>query len=688
MTLRAETKCLRACDSRAKVKTLNRYLRADLSPFCTHLIFWEHESDRLNFKAYLQRFLPHATTVMCGKNRDTMDTCISRARGGGQIILLKHTGFWCDQMALAVEDASLRGMPGHKHRSCLRVPANVMDYFLDFDVLKHSASHVADSITQKLSMAARSEQDIIGFRKAEKGRLLYTWQLVLTYKRTAWFLRWAEWVIGTAVILVAFGTTCCAVFVTGRTRGPIACGVMSVATGFLIAMERYLECGKKAAALELAKERITSEIYCYRSRTGDYSQGGSANQLQESLEAFKRWRDRRRDKRDYTRDIFAKWETTRHAHDVSKSLTQLDETSRFQSAMADEDDAEGARDVDDAAARRPADARNVRAARFQAEVREIERNLVDTALKSEPLLRGMDFDDYRQKYLYPQERWAATKKVVNTVVDAAYAGVDAADSVKSAATASVRGAWRTRKEGKRWAGWGARPADGAAPKVAPTWSDESDSEESDTDFVIVDPRFCVQHGRATKESDEAEDDGVALVTGDDYEKFRVAMELQRLRQLAHAYGRAQQGLEILRLSFVAAAAFAAIVARQDFVVVLIALGTAVSAFSTMIGGPQRVAMLLATCSELHRTRIWWYSLSTVEKRQLPHRERLVSETEAALDRLAGMWAVQSIRRARARDGPDGGGDDANAGKKADGTPLRRRGSRPTASAVPVAAGHQ
>ena len=65
MTLRAETKCLRACDSRAKVKTLNRYLRADLSPFCTHLIFWEHESDRLNFKAYLQRFLPHATTVPC-----------------------------------------------------------------------------------------------------------------------------------------------------------------------------------------------------------------------------------------------------------------------------------------------------------------------------------------------------------------------------------------------------------------------------------------------------------------------------------------------------------------------------------------------------------------------------------------------------------------------------------------------
>ena len=60
----------------------------------------------------------------------------------------------------------------------------------------------------------------------------------------------------------------------------------------------------------------------------------------------------------------------------------------------------------------------------------------------------------------------------------------------------------------RWAGWGARPADGAAPKVAPTWSDESDSEESDTEFVIVDPQFCVQHGGIHREP--LERDGVVI----------------------------------------------------------------------------------------------------------------------------------------------------------------------------------
>ena len=89
---------------------------------------------------------------------------------------------------------------------------------------------------------------------------------------------------------------------------------------------------------------------------------------------------------------------------------------------------------------------------------------------------------------------------------------------------------------------------------------------------------------------------VSLAEGRDAAEAAVARPLGQAggRQLAHRYGRAQQVLEILRLSFVAAAAFAAIVSRQDFVVVLIALGTAVSAFSTMIGGPQRVAMLLAT----------------------------------------------------------------------------------------------
>ena len=63
-------------------------------------------------------------------------------------------------------------------------------------------------------------------------------------------------------------------------------------------------------------------------------------------------------------------------------------------------------------------------------------------------------------------------------------------------------------------------------------------------------------------------------------------------------------------------------------------------------------MLISTISELHRIRIWWYSLSTVERRLLQHRERLVADTEGVLLTLAGAWAAASIKRARAAQDPD------------------------------------
>jgi hypothetical protein len=39
-------------------------LRAELSPYCTHMIFFRHEADKIAFSRYLWRLLPHATTVM------------------------------------------------------------------------------------------------------------------------------------------------------------------------------------------------------------------------------------------------------------------------------------------------------------------------------------------------------------------------------------------------------------------------------------------------------------------------------------------------------------------------------------------------------------------------------------------------------------------------------------------------
>ncbi len=124
-------------------------LRAELSPYCTHMIFFRHEADKIAFSRYLWRLLPHATTVMCGKNKHGFDKAIERAQGGGQLILLRSSGFWVDQMCQAIVDARNRRTAGYKKRSTLTVPSDVHDSsWLVFDALREDANHIADRITK------------------------------------------------------------------------------------------------------------------------------------------------------------------------------------------------------------------------------------------------------------------------------------------------------------------------------------------------------------------------------------------------------------------------------------------------------------------------------------------------------------------------------------------------------------
>ena len=99
------------------------------------------------------------------------------------------------------------------------------------------------------------------------------------------------------------------------------------------------------------------------------------------------------------------------------------------------------------------------------------------------------------------------------------------------------------------------------------------------------------------------------------------MNLRTLTKSSRRYGQIQQTLELARLCAWAATG-ASPFGHPEYVVVALAVVGGLSAFATLLGG-QRVAMLISTISELHRIRIWWYSLSTVERRLLQHRERLV-----------------------------------------------------------------
>ena len=140
--------------------------------------------------------------------------------------------------------------------------------------------------------------------------MLYAWQLVLTYRTNKFMLKRNEALLSLLTILVGFGTTCAGLaahagaLFAKDAQGELACGVLSTAMGFLLAAQRYFEFGSKAAACELAESQVSSLVYRYRTRTGDFAHGGSGNQLEESLAAFK---DQRTAKRRQDA-LFAKFE--------------------------------------------------------------------------------------------------------------------------------------------------------------------------------------------------------------------------------------------------------------------------------------------------------------------------------------------------------------------------------------------
>ena len=468
-------------------------------------------------------------------------------------------------------------------------------------------------------MASREESAIIGFNRAEQARLLYAWQLVLTYRRN--FERLSRWdlALSSITIICAMITTCTGLVAYAdpayfRGRGDVVAGLLSIVTGFLLGAQRYFEFGTKAAACELAESEVKSLIYRYRTRTGDFSYGdGGESQLKASQAAFRAARAERQARGQAFTRAFEKAEAS------------MKETGTFdESAMTTLRQFESTGEAD-AAADAPAPVArgsNVRAVHFQEQLVAAEARLRQSDVRTEPLQAGKTFAEYqRAGYMYEPAH-------SNTY-----------DQVRKLCCGWVR----TRRCCMWITGTG---VSAAGRRVAPADGD------ADTDIVTIDKDFSVRQGVMNSQDSEDRDDGIGLVTGDDYERFRLLMNLRTLTKSSRRYGQIQQTLELARLLCMGAATGASLFGHPEYVVVALAVVGGLSAFATLLGGQQRVAMLISTISELHRIRIWWYSLSTVERRLLQHRERLVADTEGVLLTLAGAWAAASIKRARAAQDPD------------------------------------
>ena len=185
---------------------------------------------------------------------------------------------------------------------------------------------------------------------------------------------------------------------------------------------------------------------------------------------------------------------------------------------------------------------NVRAVHFQEQLVAAEARLRQSDVRTEPLQAGKTFADEYQRagYMY----------------DPAHSNTY--DQVRKLCCGWVR----TR----RWCMWiTGTGVSAAGRRVAPADGD------ADTDIVTIDKDFSVRQGVMNSQDSEDRDDGIGLVTGDDYERFRLLMNLRTLTKSSRRYGQIQQTLELARLLCMGAATGASLFGHPEYVVVALAV---------------------------------------------------------------------------------------------------------------------
>jgi hypothetical protein len=145
------------------------------------------------------------------------------------------------------------------------------------------------------------------------------------------------------------------------------------------------------------------------------------------------------------------------------------------------------------------------------------------------------------------------------------------------------------------------------------------------------------------------DDGLRPISSEEYVKFRL---LPTVRMLELKIPRTQkvyaltQGLVLLCTML---ASVCAVLGLQAFIPAIVSL---VAAIEGSVQFDQTALKLVGqnnNLSQLQELRIWWQSLSMVQKTVPSNKEHLVETTEDAIEAEVGVWTAGIMRRSRRLD---------------------------------------
>jgi len=152
------------------------------------------------------------------------------------------------------------------------------------------------------------------------------------------------------------------------------------------------------------------------------------------------------------------------------------------------------------------------------------------------------------------------------------------------------------------------------------------------------------------------DDGLNVVTAEDFVKFRLQPAVSYLSRQSQLLGHALKALQVLIFLMTGATAAFAMLDLQAFVPLLITFATVLNGIMEFEQCSTRLRNVNAALLTLKNTYTWWHSLSMVEKRLPVNKDYMVRITESTRDAEISAWMKG---KGQVRKPKDEGGEDEN-----------------------------
>lgn len=139
------------------------------------------------------------------------------------------------------------------------------------------------------------------------------------------------------------------------------------------------------------------------------------------------------------------------------------------------------------------------------------------------------------------------------------------------------------------------------------------------------------------EDEFLKDDGVSLITAEDYVQFRLLPLLHYFHHRSRRLATIHNTMQTMTYVLAAATSAATIFEKSELVPCLVALVSFIQAILEFENVSVQLRNVNQSLERLQSLRLWWLSLSMVERRLISNKETLVMSAEGTIDAEISAW---------------------------------------------------